>query len=117
MRPWLKWVWAESGCGGFLERQLHLKGELFLGFEGRKQRKKVKNKGGVGLEVVKIKYVYSFLQKLWSLSFSGCWLGEYNKGLFALVHFYFSKISKGYHDYLVFASCSMNQLDYNPSKI
>ena len=28
------------------ERQEHLKGELFLGFEGRKQRRKVKNKRG-----------------------------------------------------------------------
>ncbi len=38
----------------------------------RKPRKKVKNIGEVGLEVVKIKYVYSFLQLSDSLSLSGC---------------------------------------------
>ena len=41
---------------------------LFLGFvQVRKQRKRVKNIGGVGLGFVKIKYVYSFLRLIGSL--------------------------------------------------
>lgn len=57
------------GFLGFVE-ELHFrsKGEIFiffiLGFGSRKRRKKVKNNGGVGLEGVKIKFVYSFLQTL-----------------------------------------------------